>query len=31
MVYEEKIIEVREQKDLFNLIGIAYVQPNQRF
>ena len=24
-------IEVREEKDLFNLIGVAYVQPNQRF
>ena len=24
-------VEVREEKDLFNLIGVAYVQPNQRF
>ena len=24
-------IEVREEKDLFNLIGVAYIQPNQRF
>ncbi len=27
---EDKLIEVREEKDLFNLIGIDYVEPKDR-